>query len=153
MDRITFELFVDDESAEDPEPVRTLSSLAERGKLGVSLHRIINHYPNWDKLCGLEDDLIASGEGKGWTLVLGKAARLDEVSGWLEYGGWVVVPYGPRQQEASGNDFGVWSRDEFYEEYEPVISARAPAGDESGILINRQVDLMEQVEAIFRKAS
>ena len=132
----------------DGTPVATevIRWLVGSGRGGRFVNHIDSAGPQWETLCALEDVLIDSGQNKGWTFVAGHIDGDDETVGWLEYEGWVVVPYGPDRKKG-GRDLGVWRRDDF-DRLSPVVFATAAAAPDSGIVINRQLRLKEQIDAI-----
>lgn len=130
MRLVQFEQFGDGISA----PVDTLRSLAESGRAGRFVHMATEGFRQWDVTCALEDALIDSRQCDGWLFVVGSIADDPEVKGWLEYGDWIVVPYGPERSKR-GSDVGVWHRRDF-DELDYSITAMAEAGPDSGIKLN-----------------
>jgi len=109
--------------------------MVESRKGGRFVHYQLEGFPQWQTLCALEDALIDNDVNEGWEFVVGRIADMAEVRGWMEYDGWVVVPYGPEQKQ-SGSDIGVWSSVDFTTDVEYDEWARADAAPESGIVLN-----------------
>jgi hypothetical protein len=128
----------------DCDAATVIQWVCETGKAGRFVHFIDCGHTNWELCCALEDGLIETRQNEGWTFVAGRLAGDKETTGWLTYQDWVVLPYGPERKK-SGSDIGIWHESEF--EYEAVY-ATAPAADDSGIVINAQLRLMEQIDAI-----
>lgn len=144
--------------AEDATPVQLLSSLAARGKVGRFVRAVIERRSTWDSICLLEDDLLQCGEEKGWQIVVGVCADLDDVpayvgwghvSVWLEYGDWALTLSGSSEQQETGNDIVVWERDEFYEVCAALAIARAPFGRDSAVRLNAVFRHIADLEAML----
>jgi len=138
---------IDVHSDGDCEAAGIIAWLAESGKAGRFVHSIDCGAKPWESLCALEDALIDTRQNKGWTFIAGQLPGDPEAHGWMEYQGWIVLPYG-EEGRRSGSEIGVWSKEDFAE-LEPVILATAPAADDSGIIINRQLKLMEEINSIL----
>jgi hypothetical protein len=134
-DVICFEAHSDGE----PLAVPIIDWLCESGKAGHFVHFVTEGFRQWEILCALEQALIDTRQQQGWVFVVGHTPLDEEVKGWLEYEDWAIVPYGPLHQQC-GSDVGLWRCDDFYDS-DPVILARTPAADESGIHVNRQLKL------------
>ena len=131
-----------------PAAAGVIQRLIESGKGGRFVHAIDDGHSQWEILCALEDALIDAGQNDGWTFVAGRIEDDGETRGWLEHDDWVVMPYGPERRKA-GTDIGLWYRDDF-DALSPVVFATAPAAPDSGIVINRQLRLKEQIDRIER---
>jgi hypothetical protein len=130
---IQFEQFGDGIS----EGVNTIRWLAEAGKAGRFVHCLLEGFPQWTTLTALEDALIDNDACDGFTFVVGTIAADPEVRGWLEHGDFIIVPYGDKRK-STGSDVGVWFREDF-DAMDYTVQAVAPAGPESGILLNAQM--------------
>ena len=146
MSEFTLLIIIEQHSDGTPAATGVIQWLIESGKSDRFVHYIDSGYPQWEILCALEDALIDSRQNEGWTFVAGHIDGDDETGGWLEYDGWVVMPYGPERKKG-GTDLGIWRRDDF-DILSPVVFATAAAAPDSGIVINRQLRLMEQIDAI-----
>jgi hypothetical protein len=146
VSEFTLLIIIEQHSDGTPAAAGVIQWLIEGGKGGRFVHYIDDGCPQWEILCALEDALIDSRQNEGWTFVAGHIDGDDETGGWLEYEGWVVMPYGPERKK-HGTDLGLWRRDDF-DELSPVVFAKAAAAPDSGIIINRQLRLMEQIDAI-----
>lgn len=125
----------------DPPSVRPLSIisyLCEAGKAGRFVHFLGEGFPQWLTLCELEAALIDNRQNEDFVFVVGSVKSEPEIQGWLEHGDFVLIPYGPQMQQASGDQIGCWSRSDF-DELEYSVVAFCPAADDSGILLNQQV--------------
>ncbi len=146
MSEFTLLIIIEQHSDGTPAAAGVIQWLIEGGKGGRFVQYIDDGCPQWEILCALEDALIDSRQNEGWTFVAGHIDGDDETGGWLEYEGWVVMPYGPERKK-DGTDLGLWRRDDF-DELSPAVFAKAAAAPDSGIVINRQLRLMEQIDAI-----
>jgi len=119
-------------------PLSTISYLCEAGKAGRFVHFLREGFPQWLTLCELEAALIDNRQNEDFVFVVGSITSEPEIEGWLEYEDYILIPYGPKMQEASGDQLGVWTRDDF-DQLDYSVVAFCPASDESGILLNRMV--------------
>ena len=119
-------------------PLSIISYLCETGRAGHFVHRIENAFPQWLTLCALEDALVDNKQNEDFVFVVGGVMGEPEIEGWMENGDFILVPYGPRMQHASGDQMGVWARDDF-DELDYSVVAFCPAADDSGIVLNQQV--------------
>jgi hypothetical protein len=129
---ITFEI-----GDEEPEGVRRLRRVVAGRKAMWTVHQVTGRSPQWEQVCAIERDLLAEHAESGWTLVAGTAEGYEEVRGWLLYGDNVLVPLGPKAQRESGVDIAAFTLKEWTRVAE--VCAAAPAGDESAIVLNRQI--------------
>lgn len=119
-------------------PLSTISYLCEAGKAGYFVHNLREGFPQWMTLCRLEEALIDNRQNEDFVFVVGSIVGEPEIEGWLEYEDYILVPYGPLMQQASGDQIGCWTRDDF-DELDYSVVAFCPAADDSGILLNQQV--------------
>jgi len=131
-DVITFEV-----GDEEPEGVNRLRRVIAGRRAMWTVHEVTGHVPQWEQVCAIERDLLAEHEEPGWTLVAGTAEGYEEVRGWLLYGDHVLVPLGPNAQRERGVDIAAFTLEEWTQVAE--VCAAAPAGDESAIVLNRQM--------------
>lgn len=129
---IQFEQF----SGGDCDGAKTIMDLVETGRAGRFAHLIECHDKQWAILCALEDALIDTHNQEGWMFVVGRLAEDEEVEGWLEYDGWVIMPYGPKRATELGSDVALTTVEDFYEQ-ELEDWARTPVADDSGIILNK----------------
>jgi len=95
-------------------------------------------FPQWLTLCKLEEALIDNRQEEDFIFVVGSIASEPEIEGWLEYEDYIVVPYGPSMQAASGDQLGCWAREDF-DQLDYSVYAFTPAADESGMILNGMV--------------
>ena len=130
-------------------PLSIISYLCEAGKAGRFVHFLREGFPQWLTLCELEAALIDNKQNEDFVFVVGSIVGEPEIEGWLEYTArdeitdevlqdYILIPYGPKMQEASGDQLGVWTRDDF-DELDYSVVAFCPAADDSGIVLNRMV--------------
>jgi len=119
-------------------PLSTISYLCEAGKAGFFVHNLREAFPQWMTLCRLEEALIDNKQNEDFVFVVGSIASEPEIEGWLEYEDYILIPYGPLMQEASGDQLGVWTRADF-DELDYSVVAFCPAADDSGIVLNKMV--------------
>lgn len=125
----------------DPPAVRPLSIisyLCEAGKAGRFVHFLGEGFPQWMTLCELEEALVDNRQNENWLFVVGSIVGEPEIEGWLECDDYVLIPYGPKMQQASGDQMGVWLRSDF-DELSYSVYAFCPAADDSGMVLNRMV--------------
>ena len=119
-------------------PLSTIEWLSEAGKAGYFVHNLREGFPQWMTLCRLEEALVDNKQHEDFIFVVGSIPSEPEIEGWLEYLDYVLIPYGPKMQQASGDQLGVWIREDF-DELDYAVVAFCAASDESGILLNRIV--------------
>ena len=110
-----------------------LRAVLESKYSGQYTHFAIEGFPQWHTLCALEEAFIGANAYKDWTFVVGTVEDDYLVKGWLEYGDWIVVPHSPA--DANGCNIAVWSRSD-WDDREYCVRAVAPAGPESGMVLN-----------------
>jgi len=118
-------------------PLNTIRWLCESGKAGYFVHNLREAFPQWMTLCRLEEALVDNGQHENFIFVVGGVASEPEIEGWLEFGDFIIIPYGPKMQQG-GDQMGVWARSDF-DELDYSVYAFTPAADESGILLNAMV--------------
>ena len=119
-------------------PLSTISYLCEAGKAGFFVHFLSEGFPQWMTLCKLEEALVDNKQNEDFIFVVGSITSEPEIQGWLEYEDYILIPYGPKMQQASGDQMGVWTRDDF-DELDYSVVAFCPASDESGMILNGMV--------------
>jgi hypothetical protein len=132
IELITFEI-----GDEEPEGVSRLRRVIAGRRAMWTVHAVTGRVPQWEQVCAIERDLLAEHAESGWTLVAGTAEGYEEVRGWLLYGDHVLVPLGPKAQRQRGVDIAAYTLEEWTQVAE--VCAAAPAGDESAIVLNRQI--------------
>lgn len=116
-------------------PLSTIRYLCESGRAGYFVHFVREGFPQWMTLCKLEEALIDNKQNEDFFFSVGSVASEPEIQGWLEYEDYIIIPYGPQMQQESGDQMGVWTREDF-DELDYSLCAFSPATDESGILLN-----------------
>ena len=122
-------------------PLSTISYLCESGKAGYYVHNLQEGFPQWMTLCRMEEALIDNRQNEDWIFVVGSIVGEPEIQGWLEFGDFILVPYGPLMQHASGDQMGVWLRSDF-DELSYSVYAFCPAADDSGMVLNKIVKVV-----------
>ena len=123
------------------EPLSIITWLCEAGKAGHFVHNLREGFPQWMTLCRLEEALVDNKQNEDWVFVVGSIAGEPEIEGWLEYEDYILIPYGPKMQQASGDQLGVWTRDDF-DELDYSVYAFCPADDDSGMVLNKIVKVV-----------
>lgn len=119
-------------------PLDTISYLCESGKAGYFVHNLREAFPQWMTLCRMEEALVDNKQEEDFVFVVGSITGEPEIQGWLEYEDHVLIPYGPKMQQASGDQMGVWTRENF-DELDYSVVAFCAASDESGMILNGMV--------------
>lgn len=117
-------------------PLDVIVNLCESGRAGMYVHTTENNYPQWAKLCALEEALVGSDMHEDFNFAVGKVKDDPEIRGWLEHGDTIIIPLGPKGQD-TGTDVAVYHR-EVFDEMEYIVHAYAPASDDSAIFLNHQ---------------
>ena len=123
------------------EPLSIISYLCEAGRAGFFVHFLREGFPQWLTLCKLEEALIDNRQNEDFVFVVGGVVGEPEIEGWLEFGDYILIPYGPKMQQASGDQMGVWTREDF-DELDYSVYAFCPADDDSGMVLNRMVKVV-----------
>jgi len=90
-------------------PLGIISYLCEAGKAGYFVHDLSEGFPQWMTLCRLEEALCDNRQNEDWVFVVGSIVGEPEIEGWMEYLDYILIPYGPKMQQASGDQMGVRS--------------------------------------------
>ena len=159
MDVVTIR--IDSENPDAEWPATCLSEMVETGKMGQFVFGVTEGHAPWQVICWLEEDMLRRFPdfAKEGSIVVGHCALAGDVPAYNEWGdlqAWLECDQGgylfpvtvneDRQGEDQA-DLVVHDCDDFYANAE--IVQRVPFCDESGILFNRALKSIRELEEML----